>query len=73
MKRLLIEIIVLAVCAIAAFVAGMETGHRKGYDKAWSDCKFDAKQQISLTAGQEFWDWYGSDKATICKRRSLFQ
>lgn len=73
MKRLLIEVIVLVICAIAAFVIGMEIGHRKGYDTAWTECKFDAKQRLHLTDCKEFWDWYDSKTTIIRKRRSLFQ
>ena len=73
MMRLMIEIIVLVVFAIVVFVAGLEVGHRKGYDMAWTDCKYDAKQQLFSTGNKAFWDWYGSNKTTIRKRRSLFQ
>ena len=73
MKRLMIEIIAIVVFAGVAFLAGLEVGHRMGYDTAWSDCKFDAKSHPRLTECNAFWDWYDSDTTIIRKRRSLFQ
>lgn len=73
MKRFLIEIIVMDVAAIAAFVVGPELRHKKGYATAWIDCRFDAKSQYSLTECKAFWNWYDDNKATIRRRRSLFQ
>lgn len=72
MKRLTIKVVVLVVFAVAAFVIGLEVGHRKGYDTAWADCKFDAKQRLYLTDCKEFWDWYDSKTTIIRKRRSFF-
>ena len=73
MKRLMLEIIVVAAFALMAFVIGLEVGHRKGYDTAWVECKFDAKQQLFSTGNKAFWDWYGSNATHIRKSRSLFQ
>ena len=73
MKRLMVEIVVVVACILAAFVIGMEIGHRKGYDTAWTDCKFDAKQRLYLTDCKEFWDWYDSKTTIIRQRRSFFQ
>ena len=73
MKRLMVEIIVSGVFAFAAFVIGLEVGHRWGYDTAWRDCKFDAKQQLFSTGNKAFWDWHGSSTTIIRKQRSLFQ
>ena len=47
MKKLLIGACVLAASLVAAFVvfvAGLELGHRWGYDKEWRDCKTNAKE-----------------------------
>jgi len=72
MKRLMIEVVVVVIFAVVAFGAGLEVGHRKGYDTAWVECKFDAKQQLFLTGNKAFWDWYGSNATHIRKHRSLF-
>lgn len=55
MKRLMVEIIVVAACILTAFVTRLETGHRMGYDTAWTECKFDAKQRLYLIDSKEFW------------------
>ena len=73
MKRLIIEVVVLVDFAVVAFMTGLEVGHRKGYDTAWTECKFDAKQQLFLTGNKAFGDWYGSDATYIRKHRSLFR
>jgi hypothetical protein len=73
MKRLLVEIIVGVVLAFVVFMTGLEVGHRKGYDTAWMECKFDAKQQLFSTGNEAFWKWYGSNATHIRKHRSLFQ
>ena len=76
MKRLLIGVCVLAVLLVAAFVvfvAGLEFGHRWGYDEGWRDCKFDAKETVYPVTDDVFWKWYGSKKSVIRKRRSLFE
>ena len=28
------------------FAAGIEVGHRYGYDEGWRDCKYDAKETL---------------------------
>ena len=79
MKRLLVcfcVFTVLALAAFAAFVAGLEIGHRRGYDEGWRDCKFDAKETLFPTLDDpfydSFWKWHGSTKSIIRKRRSIF-
>ena len=80
MKKLLIGACVLAASLVAAFVvfvAGLELGHRWGYDEGWRDCKFDAKE--TLYPGRDdplydrFWKWHDSEKSMIRKRRSIFE
>ena len=80
MKKLLIGACVLAALLVAAFivfVAGLELGHRRGYDEGWRDCKFDAKQTVYPVNGDpfydSFWKWHGSTKSIIRKRRSIFE
>ena len=73
MKLLMIEFVVFVVFGILAFVVGLEVGHRKGYDTAWVECKFDAKQQLYSTGDKAFWDWYGSGTTIIRKHRSFFR
>ena len=76
MKRLLIGVCVLAVLLVAAFVvfvAGLEFGHRWGYDAGWRDCKFDAKETLCSEGNDSFWKWYGSKESRIRKRRSIFE
>ena len=76
MKKLLIGACVLAAVFIAAFVvfaAGLEFGHRWGYDEGWRDCKFDAKETLGLEGNDSFWRWYDSKKSRIRKRRSIFE
>ena len=73
MRRLLIFFCVLAVMALAAFVAGLELGHRRGYDEGWRDCKFDAKETVHPFNKDVFWKWYYSKKSVIRKRRSFFE
>ena len=76
MKRLLIGACILAALLVAAFVvfvAGLEFGHRWGYDEGWRDCKFDAKETLFPGGDDPFWKWYGSTKSVIRKRRSLFE
>ena len=67
---------VLRALTFAAFVAGLECGHRMGYDSGWRDCKFDAKQTLHQKHNDpddSFWMWYGSTNSVIRKRRSLFE
>lgn len=75
MKTMKWVVVVLAAMFLSciAFVAGLEIGHRMGYDIGWVDCKFDAKAQLGLTECKEFWQWHGSRKSAIRKRRSLFE
>ena len=80
MKRLLIGACVLAALLIVAFVifvAGLEFGHRWGYDEGWRDCKFDAKEtlypRIDDSSYDSFWKWHGSSTSRIRKRRSIFE
>ena len=76
MKRLLIGACVFAgllIMALVIFVAGLELGHRWGYDEGWRDCKFDAKETVYPVTDDVFWKWYGSKKSVIRKRRSLFE
>ena len=80
MKRLLIGACVFAgllIMALVIFVAGLELGHRWGYDEGWRDCKFDAKETLCLSRGDSFydlfWKWHGSTKSRIRKRRSIFE
>ena len=75
MKRLLAwfcVFTVLALAAFAAFVAGLEIGHRRGYDEGWRDCKFDAKETLFPTLDDPFWKWHDSKNSVIRKRRSFF-
>ena len=72
MKRLMIEVVVSVVFAVVAFAVGLEVGHRKGYDTAWMECKYDAKERLFLTGNKAFWDWHGSTSTYIRKHRSLF-
>ena len=72
MKRLLIGACVLAALLVAC-VAGLELGHRWGYDEGWRDCKFDAKETLGLEGNDSFWRWYDSKKSRIRKRRSIFE
>lgn len=66
-------LVALLVVVFAAFVAGLEFGHRRGYDNGWSDCKFDAKQALFPNCGDPFWGWYGSTNSVVIrKRRSFF-
>ena len=73
MRRLLIWFCALVVVALAAFVAGLELGHRRGYDEGWSDCKFDAKETVHPVNDEVFWKWQGSTNSVIRKRRSFFE
>ena len=80
MKRLFIGTCVLAallVMAFVVFVAGVEFGHRWGYDEGWRDCKFDAKETLYPRRGDpfydSFWKWHGSTKSIIRKRRGIFE
>ena len=76
MKRLLIGVYVLAVLLVTAFVvfvAGLEFGHRWGYDEGWRDCKFDAKEALFPKYDDPFWKWHSSTNSVIRKRRSLFE
>ena len=72
MRRLLIWFCALVVVALAAFVAGLELGHRRGYDEGWRDCKFDAKETVHPVNDDAFWKWYDSTNSVIRKRRSFF-
>ncbi len=67
----------LLVVAFVVFVAGVEFGHRWGYDEGWRDCKFDAKEtlypRIDDPSYDSFWKWYGSSTSRIHKRRSIFE
>lgn len=74
--RLLIGACVLAellVAAFVAFVAGLEFGHRWGYDEGWRDCKGDAKETLFRELDDPFWKWHSSTNSVIRKRRSLFE
>ena len=76
MKRLLIGACVLAVLLVVVFVvfvAGLELGHRWGYDEGWRDCKFDAKETLFPKHDDPFWKWHGSTNSVIRKRRSIFE
>ena len=76
MKRLLIGACVVAALfatAFVVFVAGLEFGHRWGYDEGWRDCKHDAKETLFPKYGDPFWKWYGSTNSVIRKRRSIFK
>ena len=76
MKKLLIGACVLAALLVAAFivfVAGLELGHRRGYDEGWRDCKFDAKQTVYPVNDNTFWEWHDSTNSVIRKRRSFFE
>ena len=76
MKRLLIGACVLAallVMAFVAFVAGLEFGHRWGYDEGWRDCKGDAKETLFPELDDPFGKWHSSTNSVIRKRRSLFE
>ena len=76
MKKLLIGVCILAAVFVA-FVAGLEVGHRMGYDKGWRDCKFDAKEALYPRRGDpfydSFWKWHGSTNSVIRKRRGFFE
>ena len=80
MKRLLIGACVLTALLVAAFgvfVAGLEFGHRWGYDEGWRDCKGDAKETLFPRGDdpfcKSFWKWYDSKTSIIRKRRSIFE
>ena len=80
MKRLLIGACVFAALLVSVavvFVAGLEFGHRWGYDEGWRDGKFDAKETLYPRHGDpfydSFWKWYDSTKSSIRKRRSIFE
>ena len=76
MKKLLIGACVLAALLVAAFivfVAGLELGHRRGYDEGWRDCKFDAKETVHPVNDDAFWKWQGSTNSVIRKRWSFFE
>ena len=76
MKKLLIGacvLVTLLVAAFIAFVAGLELGHRSGYDEGWRDCKFDAKQTVYPVNDNTFWKWHDSTNSVIRKRRSFFE
>ena len=75
MKRLLAwfcALTVLVFAVLAAFVAGLEIGHRRGDDEGWRDCKFDAKESLYPNHDNPFWKWHGSTNSVIRKRRSFF-
>ena len=75
MRRLLAwlcALTALAFAVLAAFVAGLEIGHRRGYDEGWRDCKFDAKETLFPTLDDPFWKWHDSKNSVIRKRRSFF-
>ena len=76
MKRLFIGTCVLAallVVAFVVFVAGVEFGHRWGYDEGGRDCKFDAKETVHPVNDNVFWKWYDTTNSVIRKRRSFFE
>ena len=54
MKRLMLEIVVVAAFALVAFVTGLEVGHRKGYDtaKGRNACVIDCSE-----VPHQFWFW----------------
>ena len=59
--------------AFVIFVAGFELGHRRGYDKGWRDCTFDAKEMVHPVNDDMFWKWYDSANSVTRKRRSFFE
>lgn len=61
----------LVLLAIA-FAAGIECGHRYGYDLGWSECKFDAKETLFQMKDETFWQWQGSRQSCIRKHRSFW-
>lgn len=54
------------------FAAGVEVGHRCGYDEGWSDCKFDAKQTLFDIQDDAFWRWHDSGASCIRRQRSFW-
>lgn len=74
-KRAFIRKAVIATiglfCLLLVFAAGIEVGHRLGYDEGWRDCKYDAKEQLFNIKDDTFWKWYGSPGSVI-RRRSSF-
>ena len=60
-----------AILMVAAFAAGIEVGHRRGYDLGWSECKSDAKEQMSSSENETFWRWYNSE-SVIRQHRSFW-
>lgn len=71
MKILWLGLGVLGLCL--AFAAGLEIGHRHGYDSAWVECKFDAKQTISTSKTIDaFWQWHGKRSASCIRQHRSF-
>ena len=76
MKRFLIGGCVFAalfVVVTAAFIGGLETGYRMGYDYGWEECKYDAKETTYLIHDDNFLKWVGSTNSVIRKHRSFFE
>ena len=67
-------VIVSGLLLLITFVAGVEIGHRHGYDMGWRDCKFDDKQSLMTTNFTEevFWHWHGHAPVVIRKHRGFF-
>ncbi len=63
--------VILIMAVVAAFGIGIEVGHRRGYDRGWSECKFDAKQQMAPPGNEAFWRWYDSE-SVIRQQRSFW-
>lgn len=62
---------ILIMAVVAAFAIGIEVGHRRGYDRGWSECRFDAKEQMASPENEAFWRWYGSE-SVIRQQRSFW-
>ena len=76
-KRVSIAVVALAAVGalvLLAFAAGVEIGHRRGYDEGWRECKYDAKETLLTTncTKELFWHWHGHAPLVIRQHRGFF-
>ena len=57
---------------VVVFAAGVESGHRRGYDLGFCECRYDAKETLGRDGGPAFWRWYGGAPMSIRQHRSFF-
>ena len=57
---------------VVVFAIGVELGHRRGYDRGFRECLFDAKETLGLDASPAFWRWHGAAPMSIRQYRGFF-